>query len=144
MNIEGTYTLQAPSTEVWHTLLDTQLLQQTIPGIKSLEQVNENTYAVVFTIKQVPLKGTYQGQIILSEQHYPYHYHLTFEGKGADGTISGAGNIHLNGYNTTTVITYKGTLTYRGGKHCYPQSWSKEQPSSSFSSSLLLWLSSYQ
>jgi carbon monoxide dehydrogenase subunit G len=112
MNIEGTYTLQAPSTEVWHSLLDTQLLQQTIPGIKSLEQVSENTYAIVLTIKHAPLKGTYQGQITLSEQHYPHHYRLTFEGEGEDGTISGAGSIHLNEHNTTTVITYKGTLTY--------------------------------
>src|SRR5437588_4331213 len=112
MNIEGTYTLQAPPTEVWHSLLDTQLLQQTVPGIESIEQVSENTYAIVFNIKHAPLEGIYQGNVTLSEQHYPYYYRLTFEGEGEHGTISGVGSIHLNEYNETTVIAYKGTLTY--------------------------------
>lgn len=112
MNIEGTYTLQAPSTEVWDTLLDTQLLQQTVPGIESIQQVSENTYTIVLNIKHAPLKGTYQGQITLSEQHYPYHYHLTAEAEGQHGTISGSGSIHFHEYNNTTVIAYKGVLTY--------------------------------
>lgn len=112
MNIEGTYTLQAPSTEVWHSLLDTQLLQQSIPGIEKLEQVSEHSYAIVLTLKQAPLKGTYQGQITINEQYYPYHYRLTFEGEGEYGTISGTISIHLHEYNVTTVITYKGILTY--------------------------------
>ncbi len=112
MNIEGTYTLQAPPTEVWHSLLDTQLLQQTVPGIESIQQVSENTYAIVLNIKHAPLEGTYQGQVTLSEQQYPYHYRLTAEAEGQHGTISGAGSIHLNEHNEATVIAYKGTLTY--------------------------------
>jgi carbon monoxide dehydrogenase subunit G len=111
MNIEGTYTLQAPSTEVWHSLLDMQLLQQSIPGIESLTQVSKQTYAVVLTLKQAPLKGTYQGQITLSEQHYPYQYRFIFEGEGEHGSISGTGSIHLHEHNETTIITYKGTVT---------------------------------
>src|SRR5260370_6334818 len=112
MNIEGTYTLQAPPTEVWQCLLDTQLLQHTIPGIERIEQVSENTYAIVVNIKHAPLAGTYQGQVTLSEQHYPYHYHLTVDCEGEHGTISGTGIIHLNEHKETTVIAYKGTLIY--------------------------------
>src|SRR5437763_3955715 len=82
MNIEGTYTLQAPPTEVWHCLLNTELLQHTIPGIERIEQVSENTYTIVANIKHAPLEGTYQGHITLSEQHYPYHYRLIVEGEG--------------------------------------------------------------
>ncbi len=112
MNIEGTYTLQAPPTEVWHCLLNTQLLQQAIPGIERIEQVSENTYAITANIKHTPLEGTYQGHVTLSEQHYPYHYRLIVEGEGQHGTISGTGSIHLNEHKETTVIAYKGTLTY--------------------------------
>jgi carbon monoxide dehydrogenase subunit G len=112
MDIQGTYTLPASPTEVWHYLLDTQLLQHTVPGIEHLEQVSENTYAIALNIKHAPLEGTYQGHLTLSEQHYPYHYRLSFEGKGEYSTISGTGTIHLNERHKTTVIAYKGTLTY--------------------------------
>jgi carbon monoxide dehydrogenase subunit G len=112
MNIEGTYTLQVPPTEVWHSLLDRELLQDIIPGIETIEQVSENTYAVVFNIKHAPLEGTYQGQVTLSEQHSPYHCRLTFEGEGDHGTISGDGSLHLHEHNEATIIVYKGRLTY--------------------------------
>jgi len=112
MDIQGTYTLPASPTEVWHYLLDTQLLQHTVPGIEHLEQVSENTYAIALNIKHAPLEGTYQGHLTFSEQHYPYHYRLTFEGKGEHSTIGGTGTIHLNERHKTTVIAYKGTLTY--------------------------------
>jgi carbon monoxide dehydrogenase subunit G len=112
MNIEGTYTLQAPPTEVWHSLLDRELLQYIIPGVETIEQVNEHTYAIVFNIKHAPLEGAYQGQVTLSEQHSPCHCRLTFEGKGDHGTISGDGSLHLHEHNEATIIAYKGTLTY--------------------------------
>ena len=53
MDIQGTYTLPASPTEVWHYLLDTQLLQLTVPGIEHLEQVSEHTYAIAVNIKHV-------------------------------------------------------------------------------------------
>lgn len=112
MDIQGTYTLPASPTEVWHYLLDTQLLQQTVPGLEHLEQVSDNTYAIAINIKHAPLEGTYHGHVTLSELHYPYHYRLTFEGKGEHGTISGTGGIHLNEHYETTVIAYQATLTY--------------------------------
>ena len=112
MNIEGTYTLQAPPTEVWDSLLDRELMQQIIPGIETIEPVGENIYAIIFNIKHAPLEGTYQGQVTLSEQHSPYHYRLTFEGKGDHGSISGDGSFHLHEHNEATIIAYKGTLTY--------------------------------
>ncbi len=113
MDIQGTYTLPAPPTEVWHYLLDTQVLQHTVPGIEHLEQVSENIYAIVLNIKHAPIEGTYQGQVTLSEQHYPYHFRLTFEGEGEHGTINGNGIIHLNERYGTTIVNYKGTLIYK-------------------------------
>jgi carbon monoxide dehydrogenase subunit G len=114
MDIQGTYTLPASPTEVWHYLLDTQLLQQTVPGIEHLEQVSENTYAIAINIKLAPLEGTYQGYVTLSEQHYPCSYCLSFEGEGEYGAISGNGCVHLNEHHGATVIGYKGMLMYGG------------------------------
>jgi carbon monoxide dehydrogenase subunit G len=111
MDIQGTYTLPASPTEVWHYLLDTQILQQTVPGIERLERVSENIYAIAINIKLAPLEGTYHGYVTLSELCYPYSYCLSFEGNGEYGTISGTGSIHLNEYHENTIIDYKGVVT---------------------------------
>ncbi len=110
MNIEGTYTLQAPPGEVWRYLLDAEVLQRTVPGAERVEQTGENTYAVVVNVRQAPLKGTYQGQIVISEQQYPYHYRITVHSEGRQVAFSGVGSISLNEQSGATVIAYKGEL----------------------------------
>ncbi len=112
MDIQGTYTLPASPPEVWHYLSDTQILLHTVPGIEHLEQVSENTYAITLTLKHAPLEGTYRGYVTLSEQNYPSHYRLSFECEGEHRTINGNGIIHLNERYGTTIVNYKGTLTY--------------------------------
>jgi len=111
MNIEGTYTLQAPGEEVWHYLMDQEILRTTIPGVESVEQIDKNTYDITVTMQYASLKGSYHGHLIHSEQQYPYHYRLHIEGEGSQGTFSGSGSVHLNTHENTTIIAYKGTLT---------------------------------
>jgi carbon monoxide dehydrogenase subunit G len=110
MNIEGTYTLQATPENVWHALMDQQVLLRAIPGVEKLTQVSEDTYEVALHIQHSPLRGSYRGQIVISEQQYPYHYRVTVEGEGRQTTINGSGSLHLNGHDQTTVIAYKGSL----------------------------------
>src|SRR5581483_8035245 len=92
MNIEGTYTLQAQPGEVWRCLLDPQVLQQTVPGARRIEQVDEYTCSVIVNVKQ----GTYQGQMTLSEQEYPYQCHVTVNGEGRQVAFDGSGDITLS------------------------------------------------
>lgn len=111
MNIEGTYTLQAPGEEVWHYLMDQEILHATIPGVESVEQIDKNTYDIIITVQYASLKGSYRGHLTHSEQQYPYHYRLNIEGEGSQGTFNGSGSVHLNTHENTTIIAYKGTLT---------------------------------
>jgi carbon monoxide dehydrogenase subunit G len=110
MNIEGTYTLQARPEEVWHCLQDKDLLLHTIAGLERFEQVSPDTYEIAMSIKHAPLTGTYHGRIHISEQLYPYYYHITITGidNGKQNTISGNGDIHLNDRNGHTILTYTG------------------------------------
>lgn len=110
MNIEGTYTLQAPPENVWQALMDQQVLLRAVPGIEKLEQISEDTYEIAMHIQHSPLRGSYNGHITISEQQYPYHYRINIEGEGRQATIHGSGSIHLNGHDQTTIIAYKGTL----------------------------------
>jgi uncharacterized protein len=110
MDIEGTYTLQASPEDVWNCLMDHQVLRHTIPGVEKLELLGENKHGISLQVRQSPLIGDYHGQIMLTEEHYPYHYGLAFEGEGRQSTINGQGVIHLSGRGENTVVAYKGTV----------------------------------
>lgn len=110
MDIEGTYTLQAAPEEVWSCLMDQQTLCRTIPGLERLETVGEHTCAFTLHIRHAPLRGTYSGQAVVIEQHYPLLYRMTIEGEGQPSKIHGECSVQLSAYNENTVIAYKTAL----------------------------------
>ena len=110
MDIEGTYTLQAPPEEVWDCLKDQQVLQRTIPGVERIEALSEEKYAVAIHVGPRPLTGSYQGQVTVTEQQSPYHYRIAIEGEGQQSSINGVGDIHLSSQGENTVVSYKGKL----------------------------------
>ncbi len=110
MDIEGTYTLQAPAEAVTAFLMDSQALQRTIPGIERLEVVGEHTYAFTLHIKHAPLRGSYSGQAVVVEQQYPLSYRVTLEGDGQPGKLQSEWTVELRAHNENTVVAYKGTL----------------------------------
>ena len=110
MDIEGTYTLQAPQEEVWQSLMDQQTLQHTIPGLERLEITGKHGYAFTLRIKQASLRGVYQGQVVMDDLRYPTTYRLSLQGDGQQNTFQGIWEIHLSAQNGNTVIAYTGTL----------------------------------
>ncbi len=110
MDIEGTYTLQAPQEDVWHCLMDAQALRRAIPGVTRLEVLDEYKHGITLDIRQSPLMGAYRGQVTVLEQHYPSDYRIAFEGEGRQSTISGQGVVQLNTHGENTIVSYKGTV----------------------------------
>lgn len=109
MNIEGTYTLQAAKEEVWRHLVGQEILRTTIPGVESIERVDEGVYDMTVATHYASLKGSYRVRLTFSEQHYPYHYRFKLERE--EGTFNGSGSVNLSSHGNTTVVAYKGTLT---------------------------------
>ena len=116
MDIEGTYTLQAPVEEVWQCLMDQQTLQHTIPGLErleppeSIESTEQHTYAFTLRVKQAPLRGVYQGRVLVDDIHYPTSYRLSLEGDGQHNPFQGIWDIRLSQQQDNTVVAYTGTL----------------------------------
>jgi len=110
MDIEGTYTLQAPQEEVWHSLIDQETLQHTVPGLEHFETLGKNSYAFTLRIKQAPLRGVYQGQAVIDDAGYPTVYRLSFEGHGQQNRFQGLWEIHLRVQNENTIVAYTGML----------------------------------
>lgn len=110
MDIEGTYTLQAPQEDVWHCLMDAQALRRAIPGVERLEVLGEYKHGITLDIRQSPLVGAYRGQVTVMERHYPSDYRIAFEGEGRQSTISGQGVVQLHTHGENTIVSYKGTV----------------------------------
>jgi uncharacterized protein len=112
MEIDGTYTLQAPPEVVWNLLMDLQTLQHAIQGMERLERTGEDTYAFALHIKLSPLRGSYSGVAVATKMNYPYMYHMKAEGEGAAGTFHAEWDITLTPLDDNTVIGYQGTLEF--------------------------------
>jgi len=112
MDIDGTYTLQAPPEVVWNLLMDQDMLQHTIQGMELLEQTGEDTYAFTLHIEHAPLRGAYSGNAVVTKMEYPYSYHMEAEGEGVPGRFRAEWNITLSALDENTVVAYQGSLHF--------------------------------
>ncbi len=114
MEIEGTYTLQAPAEVVWDCLMDQQTIQHTIPGLERLTTVDGKDYTFAINIRHAPLRGKYTGRACVLEPGYPSAYRLKIEGEGPSGTFQCDYTIKLGSHNENTVVSYQGTMQTSG------------------------------
>jgi len=110
MDIEGTYTLQAIPEDVWLCLMDSRLLQKSIPGLEQLERQSELNYTIAMQVKQAPLMGAYHGHVAVVEQKFPTTYSLKFEGEGRQSNVQGNIVLTLSEQGENTVVDYNCTL----------------------------------
>lgn len=88
MKVTGSATLHAPREKVWAALNDPAVLVRTIPGCLQLEEVGPDTYRMTITAGVASIKGTYQGEVALTDQDQPGAFTLKASGAGAPGTVS--------------------------------------------------------
>ena len=85
MKVTGSATLHAPREQVWAALNDPAVLVRTIPGCHQLEEVGPDTYRMTLTAGVASIKGTYQGDVALTDQEQPGAFTLRASGAGAPG-----------------------------------------------------------
>jgi carbon monoxide dehydrogenase subunit G len=107
MKIAGNATLHAPVEAVYAALRDPQVLVRTIPGCERLEQVGEDAYQMTVTAGVASIRGTYAGDVRLTDQRAPHGFVLRASGSGAPGTVSADVAVALApGDDGTTVLSY--------------------------------------
>jgi len=88
MKVAGSASLHAPRDKVWAALNDPAVLVRTIPGCQQLEEVGPDAYRMTITAGVASIKGTYQGDVALTDQDQPGAFTLRASGAGAPGTVS--------------------------------------------------------
>lgn len=107
MKLSGTATLHAPRERVWDALQDPEVLVRTIPGCSALEPVGEHAYRMTVSAGVASIKGTYLGDVRLTDQSPPASYVLRATGAGAPGTVEATARVTLTaGEQGTTELAY--------------------------------------
>ncbi len=115
MNLDGSAVLHADRERVWSVLTDPAVLARTIPGCLSLEQVGDDEYRMNVSVGVGAIKGTYAGEVRLSDQKRPASYVMHASGAGGPGQVKAVVPIELsdNGDGTTT-LTYSADAVVGG------------------------------
>lgn len=95
MQITGTAHMNAPIPEAWAAFHDPGVLSRTIPGLQSLEQTGEDAYKASVSAGVASIKGTYIGNVALTEQVEHESFLLKASGQGGPGTISADVRVRL-------------------------------------------------
>ncbi len=95
MKISGSSTLEAPVEKVWEAIQDPAVLARCIPGCESLTALSEDRYAMSVTAGVAAIKGTYAGEVALSDKVTPSSLTMKASGAGAPGTIEADVKVRL-------------------------------------------------
>jgi carbon monoxide dehydrogenase subunit G len=115
VKISGQATLHGSVDEVYKALTDPAVLVRTIPGCERLEQVSPDVYTAVVSAGVAAVRGTYNGEVVLTDQRPPHEFVLKASGSGAPGTAAAEARIRLaGGDNGTTTVTYEAEAVVGG------------------------------
>jgi len=80
MQIKDSFVINAPQDKVWEFLFDIPKLSECVPGIESVEVVDEKTYRGKLVVRVGPIKSSFNGAVILKDVDAPNRIAGTVEG----------------------------------------------------------------
>jgi carbon monoxide dehydrogenase subunit G len=80
MQIKDSFLINAPQEKVWELLFDIPRLSKCVPGIESVEVVDDKTYRGKLVVKVGPIKSEFTGLVMLTEIVAPNRIAGTVEG----------------------------------------------------------------
>ena len=118
MNLDGSAVLHADPERVWAVITDPAVLARTIPGCESLEQVGDDEYKMNVTVGVGAIRGTYAGDVRLSDKTHPTSYVMHASGAGGPGNVRATVTINLEPHGEGTALTYSADAVVggRGGR----------------------------
>jgi uncharacterized protein len=114
MDLNGSYTFDAPPARVWDLLMDPAVISSCIPGCDSMEPDGEDRYKVKLTVAIAAITGGYEGTVAITDKVQPSSYRLTVEGQGKPGFAKGNSAITLRADGDKTIVEVTGTVQTGG------------------------------
>lgn len=114
MDLNGSYTFNAPPARVWDLLMDPAVISSCIPGCESMEPDGADRYKVKLTVAIAAITGGYEGTVAITDKVQPSSYRLTVEGQGKPGFAKGNSAVTLRAEGDKTVVDVSGTVQTGG------------------------------
>ena len=114
MNLDGSAVLQADPERVWSVITDPAVLARTIPGCESLEKTGDDEYKMNVSVGVGAIRGTYAGEVRLTDQDRPKSYVMHASGAGAPGQVRATVTITLAPDGDSTTLTYSADAVVGG------------------------------
>jgi carbon monoxide dehydrogenase subunit G len=114
VNLDGSAVLHADPDRVWSVITDPAVLARTIPGCESLEQVGDDSYKMQVAVGVGAIRGSYAGEVRLSDQKRPSSYVMHASGAGAPGNVRATVTINLASTDEGTALTYSADAVVGG------------------------------
>ena len=114
MKLEGTYTIAAPLDAVWRNLMDPAVLQRVMPGCQKLEEKVPNQYRAILKTGVGPVKGTFHGDVTISDIVPEKSYTLTSRASSTAGFVEGVGRLELESAGAETIVRFSGEAKVGG------------------------------
>ncbi|MGH2787327.1 MAG: CoxG family protein [Actinomycetota bacterium] len=115
MKVEGRYTFTKSRRDVWNALQDPQILASTLPGVKRLEVVGPDHYAITAHVGVGSVKGLFDGDFEVSDKQELESCVLRGNARGASGATSVEARVSLaDSDGSGTVVTYDADASVNG------------------------------
>ena len=115
MKLSGEAVLTAAVADVYAALNDPAVLVRTIPGCQRLEMVGPDSYRATVLAGVASIKGTFDGEVRLSDQAPPNSFTLHASGAGAPGTVTAVARVSLEPAEPVgTLLRYDADATIGG------------------------------
>jgi uncharacterized protein len=115
MKIEGRYGFHKNPREVWNSLQDPAILAATLPGVKRLEVVGPDRYAIAAQVGVGSIKGLFDGTFSVEEKKDFESCVLKGSARGPSGTAEVKAAVRLSQADGGgTALEYDATATVTG------------------------------
>ena len=118
VKLKKTFTVSAPSSDVWDFMTDVKKVSTCIPGAQYIEDLGDNKHSVLLVVKVGPIKSTYRGEVFIRSKDEVKRI-IEIDGKGTDTKGKGGANMELIGSiidkgDGTTEVIGDSTVTIQG------------------------------
>ncbi|QKJ20262.1 SRPBCC family protein [Microbacterium hominis] len=117
MDLESSFTVEAPVEEVWQAVMDIERVATCVPGAEITEKLSETSYQGVVKVKVGPLTMQYRGVVELISRDDENHV-AVLQGKAQEkagqGTAQGTATLTLVEADGVTTGTVVGSIALSG------------------------------
>lgn len=115
MQLTGKQVLNATPSRVWEMLMDPDTLAKVIPGITTLERVNDNFFISTLQIKIGPVNGLFSGNLQLEDIIEQKNFTLKVQQSSKIGNTNAAIKVDLTPVDDKqTEIAFDGDAKLSG------------------------------